>query len=186
MSQMTRTTGRLTILVVAALAALPLLARTQYQTQFRRLYKPDKRSEVFKASCMVCHEDRRGGGQKLNPYGEDLRKASRRISRQYKSGALEPKGKWDAERGGLGLYQYKAYQAVEELDSNGYEIEKDKLPGQNWSVAPKPKAEKDILEQIKKEEQQKAKPKKGKKGGQDEAPPPEDEPPNEGGEGGEG
>ena len=99
---------------------------------------------------------------------------------------------WDAERGGLGLYQYKAYQAVEELDSdgdgaaNGYEIQKDKLPGQNWSVPPKPKPEKDILDQIKKEEQKKAKPKQGKKGGQNEAPPSDEQPPNDGGEGGEG
>jgi len=140
--------GRLVLglAVLLALWAAGAGARPEYVTQFRRVYRPDRRSELYKASCMLCHESKRGGG-KLNPYGEDLRKASRRLTREYKS---KKPPKWDPERGGLGLYQYAAYRAVEKLDSDGdkgenwLEIKQDKLPGQNWSVPKlpkKPKAE---------------------------------------------
>lgn len=138
--------------ILAAMWALPAVARPEHQTQFRRIYEPPKRSELSKASCMLCHMKRRGGS-KLNPYGEDLRKASRKLKREYRRKLKRHElPKWDAERGGLGLYQRAAYRAVEKLDSdgdkhqNGWEIKHDKLPGQNWSVPkvkqPKPKEEK--------------------------------------------
>ncbi|MFQ6131240.1 MAG: hypothetical protein ACE5R4_04330 [Armatimonadota bacterium] len=137
--------ARAGLLIVAAAAVVlaggRVGARPEHQTQFRRIYQPPRRSELVKASCMLCHLKRRGG-TKLNPYGEDLRKTSRKLKREYKKKRNEIP-KWDPERGGLGLYQRAAYRAVEKLDSdgdkapNGWEIKHDKLPGQNWSVPAK-------------------------------------------------
>jgi len=98
------------------LAAVPTLqARPTTQSQFRFVYRTQRRTTIFRASCQLCHETRRGG-KRLNKYGEDLRRA-----------------------GKYGKYQFKGYRAIEKRDSdkdgftNGEEIAADKLPGSRVS-----------------------------------------------------
>jgi hypothetical protein len=123
-------------------------ARAEYQYQFYSVYETKTRSNIWKASCKLCHTDRRGGP--LNPYGRALRKA-----------------------GHYEKYEYQGYRAIEGLDSdgdhwtNGNEIAHDKLPGDAASHPQKPKKPK---EHRKKSEKAKKKPKAESKGEQSESP----------------
>lgn len=123
-------------------------ARMEYQYQFYFVYNTRVRSNIWKASCRLCHTSRRGGP--LNKYGRDLRKT----------------GKYEK-------YQYEGYRAIEGLDSdgdhwtNGQEISKDRLPGDPASHPKKAKRKKSKAEREKQRREKarkKGQAKKGKKG----------------------
>jgi len=118
----------LTLVVLCGLIAVvpALQARPSTQTQFRYVYRTQRRTRIFSATCQLCHETRRGG-RKLNGYGRDLKRAGR-----------------------YGKYEFEGYRAIEKLDSdkdgftNAAEIAADKLPGARWS-RPRPQKKEPLL-----------------------------------------
>jgi hypothetical protein len=61
------------VLLLLACASAFAVGLKEYVPVFESKYKISKASELRKADCRVCHTSQEG--EKVNPYGKDLRKA---------------------------------------------------------------------------------------------------------------
>lgn len=51
-------------------------AKPQYLSIFNKLYSPKAGTALARAGCLICHSTTPPSGEALNPYGEDLLKAT--------------------------------------------------------------------------------------------------------------
>jgi hypothetical protein len=111
--------SRWALSVVLATAAATAFALPNMVADFHGAYKVNKTSALSKAGCKVCHTV----GAKLNPYGEDLKKALAEAKTKKLSADI--------------------FKKVETLDSdkdsvkNLDEIKADKNPGDPKDTPPK-------------------------------------------------
>ena len=85
----------LTVLGLAALSTAAL-ATPAMQPVFNKTYDVDKGSALGKARCGACHV---GSSARLNPYGQDLKKALAR-SKKLTAAALEKIEEQDSDKDG--------------------------------------------------------------------------------------
>lgn len=91
----------------------------EYVPVFEAKYKISKTSALKKADCMVCHTSQEG--EKVNPYGKDLRKAMKAAGVRKLTAEI--------------LAKIEAADSDEDGMKNGDEIKADRNPG----VPDKPK-----------------------------------------------
>jgi len=104
-------TKRLGLSVGMAALATAALAMPTFKEPFTTAYKIAKGSALDKAGCKLCHTV----GAKLNPYGEDMKKAMAELqTKKLNADVLKKIESLDSDKDG-----------VKNID----EIKADKLPG---------------------------------------------------------